>query len=130
MSNRRITAHDIKQALLDARFRESLPEEFTEDVQRFLKDPGCACNHPIYLRIMRKARQQLQEYFPAKESPTDEEFERETERLAKNEWQVINCHVNELTEELRKLGPGRKQLDVARWQDQVTVVVNHLETLY
>jgi hypothetical protein len=42
---------------------------------------------------------------------------------------VINCNVNELSEELRKLGPGRKQVDVARFQDQVTVIINHLEGL-
>ena len=31
------------------------------------------------------------------------------------------------TEKLRELGAGRKQIEVARWEDQVTVVVNHLE---
>jgi len=127
---KRVTVHDIKQALLDERFRASLPGELQDDVQKFLKNPGCACNHPIYIRVMRKARKQVSEYFPSIETPTEEEFEQEAERLAKNDWQVINCSIHELTEELRKLGPGRKQLEIARWQDQVTVVVNHLEGLY
>lgn len=127
---KRVTVHDIKQALLDERFRASLPDELTEDVQKFLKNPGCACNHPIYVKVMRKARKQVAEYFPSIDTPTEDEFEKETERLAKNDWQVINCHVNELTEKLRDLGPGRKQLEIARWQDQVTVVVNHLEGIY
>jgi hypothetical protein len=127
---KRVSIHDIKQALLDERFRAMLPEELAEDVQKFLKNPGCACNHPIYLRVMRKAGKQIADYFPSKETPDAEVMESELERLAKNDWQVINCHIGQLAEELRKLGPGRKQLDVARYQDQVTVVVNHLEGIY
>lgn len=124
---RKVTIHDIKQALLDERFRASLPPALSDDVQKFLKNPGCACNHPIYMNVMRKATKQVAEYFPAKEEPDLVEMEKEIEKISKNEWQVINCHINDLAVELRKLGAGRKQLDVARWQDQVTVVVNHLE---
>jgi hypothetical protein len=127
---RRISIHEIKQALLDQRFRDSLPSDLSEDVQKFLKNPGCVCNHPIYLKVMRKATKQISEYFPQKEVPDADQVEAEMEKLAKNEWQVINCHISELGEELRKLGAGRKQLDIARWQDQVTVVVNHLEGLF
>jgi hypothetical protein len=127
---RRVTIHDIKNALLDERFRDSLPEELQEDMQKFLKNPGCACNHPIYLRVMRKARKQISDYFPAKETPSEEDFVKEAQKLAKNEWQVINCNINELAQALRDLGAGRKQLDIARWQDQVTVVVNHLEGIF
>jgi hypothetical protein len=127
---KKITIHDIKNALLDERFRASLPEELQEDVNKFLKNPGCACNHPIYLNVMKKASKQVTDYFPNKENVVIQEFENQIEKLAKNEWQVINCQVDELVEELRKLGPGRKQLDIARYKDQVTVVINHLEILY
>lgn len=127
---RKVTVHNIKQALLDERFRAKLPEDLAEDVQKFLKNPGCACNHPIYMRVMQKAGKQISEYFPAMETPSAEEFERTTEKLMSNNWQVINCRADELVHKLRELGPGRKQLDVARWEDQVTVVVNHLEGIY
>ena len=127
---KRVTVHDIKQALLDERFRQILPEELKEDVQKFLKNPGCACNNPIYMKIISKARKQVSEYFPLKEDTSPEDFNKEIDKIARNSWQVINCHVNELFEELRKLGNGRKQLDVARWQDQVTVVINHLDGIY
>ena len=127
---KRITIHDIKQALLDDRFRSMLPEDLTVDVQQFLKNPGCACNHPIYIKVMQKASKEVASYFPTREEPNPDEFEKQVEKLSKNEWQVINCHVDELATELRKLGPGRKQLDVARWNDQVTVVVNHLDLIY
>lgn len=123
---RRVTVHDIKQALLDERFRNSLPEDLQEDVQKFLKNPGCACNHPIYVNVMRKASKQVAEYFPSKETPEEAEMERQS-RYSNNHWQVINCSIHELEQRLRDLGTGRKQLDIARYQDQITVVVNHLE---
>lgn len=126
---KKVTIHDIKQALLDERFRSSLPEELTEDVQKFLKNPGCACNHPIYLKVIQKARNQIIDYFPTMETPQEDEIQK-TEKLSKNNWQVINCHIDELSKELKSLKSGRKQLDIARWQDQVTVVVNHIEELY
>lgn len=127
---KRITVHDVKQALLDERFRETLPEELAEDVQKFLKNPGCACNHPIYLNVIKKAKKQLADYFPNKDDIEEKEASKELEKMSTNQWQVINCNINDLSNELKKLGPGRKQLDVARWQDQVTVVVNHLDGVY
>jgi len=126
---KKVNIHDIKQALLDERFRGSLPPELTEDVQSFLKNPGCACNHPIYMNVMRKAGKEIANYFPTKDVSSDE-MEKTLERVAKNEWQVINCNIQELSAELKKLPVGRKQLDIARWQDQVTIVINHLEDLY
>lgn len=127
---KKVNIHDIKQALLDERFRATLPETLTEDVQKFLKNPGCACNHPIYMSVMRKASKEIANYFPTKETPPVEEMEKSLEKLAKNEWQVINCSIHELTAELRKMRPGRKQIDVARWEDQVTVIVNHIEDIF
>lgn len=127
---KRVTVHDVKQALLDQRFRDMLPEELKDDIQRFLKNPGCKCNHPIYRNVMMKAGKQLTEYFPTKEPAPEEEIEKETSLLNKNNWQVINCSIYELSDELRKLGTGRKQLDVARFEDQVTVIVNHLEEVW
>ena len=125
----KVSIHDIKEALLDERFRSTLPSELLPEVQKFLKNPGCACNHPIYINVMRRAGKQIAEYFPNKEAPADNEVEK-INRLASNSWQVINCSIHELEERLRGLGNGRKQLDVARFQDQVTVVVNHLEGIY
>ena len=129
MANRRVSVQDIKQALLDPRFREALPEELSEDVKKFLGNPGCGCNHPIYIRVMQKAARQVAQYYPNKEADP-EEVEKESARLAKNEWVVINCSIHELSDELKKLGSGRIQLDVARYQDQVTVVANRLEAIF
>jgi len=75
---------------------------------------------------MKEARPQIGEYYRNLTIPDEEELEKKT-KLTANDWQVINCGIHELHERLKSLGPGRKQLDVARFEDQVTVVVNHLE---
>ena len=75
---------------------------------------------------MKEAKKQVSDYYPSKTAMSDEELNKKA-TLALNDWQVINCSIHELHERLKSLGPGRKQLDIARYEDQVTVVVNHLE---
>lgn len=125
--SRSVGLMDVKQALRDTRFRESLPPAFQEDMQKYLNNPGCACNVPIYKRIMTEARSQLQAYFPNRNIANLDE---EAKKLAQNTWRVINCHKDELEKQLQKLPPGRKQLAITRYEDQVTVVVNELDVLY
>lgn len=123
----KISVRDIKNALKDLRFRLTLPKEISADIDEFLKNPGCACHAPLYRKILKDCKEQLSRYYPDKQASDQEE---EIARLAENRWAVINCHVDELESILSKLGPGRKQLDVARWQDQVTVVVNELDFVF
>lgn len=118
---------DVKQALRDKRFRESLPSDFLEDIQKYLQNPGCACNVPIYKKIMTQAKDQLQSYYPNRSVAN---LDDEAKKLAENNFSVINCHVNELETKLRKLPSGRKQIAVTRYEDQVTVVVNELDVLF
>lgn len=124
---RKVTLHDIKQALLDNRFRETLPPELEKDIEKFLNNPGCSCNVAIYQKVAKLAAKQLSDYYPSKDvqDPTSV-----PERLARNQWMVFSCSIHELEEKLKKLSPGRKQLEIARWQDQVTVVVNELEEVW
>jgi hypothetical protein len=118
---------DVKQALRDARFRDSLPSEFKEDVHQYLKNPGCACNLSFYKRILKDAAENLKAYFPGREVGTIEE---EVKKMAENKFSVINCHKNELEYLLRQLPPGRKQLAITRYEDQITVIVNELDLVY
>lgn len=125
--SRPIGLMDVKQALRDKRFRESLSSDFMEDMQKYLQNPGCACNVPIYKKIMIHAKEQLQAYYPSRSVAN---LDDEAKKLADNNFSVINCHVDELEARLRKLPPGRKQLAVARFEDTVTVVVNELDVVY
>lgn len=125
--SRPITLMDVKQALRDKRFRDSLPEGFKEDIQKYLNNPGCACNMPVYKRVMTDAKQQIQAYYPGR--PVSQ-LDEEVKRLADNHWTVINCKVDELESKLKKLAPGRKQIAMSRYEDMVTVVVNELDIIY
>lgn len=127
MSNKKITIQDVKKALKDSRFRLTLPKDMEPAVDEFLNNPGCACHTPLYRRVIKECKDQLARYFPGLEVP---EHDEDIKRLAENRWTVINCHVDELESKLARLPPGRKQLDVARWEDQVTVVINELDFVF
>lgn len=121
---KKLTLLEIKSALWDDRFRGLFPE-YKEDIQEFIKNPGCACNVELYRKLMEH-KDRLKEYFPTREIITPQE---ELDMLSKNHWKVINCHIQELEKQLKALGKGRKQIAVARWEDQVTVVVNEIDLL-
>jgi hypothetical protein len=127
MSNSKLTLAEVKQALADPAFRKKLPEVLREDIQKYESNPGCACNVPIYRNVIRYGAKQLRERYPHRDLPNPDA---DMEKLAENHWSVISCHISELEDKLRALPPGRKQLAVARWEDQVTVVVNELDVLF
>jgi len=58
--------------------------------------------------------------------------EEAVEKSRENEmnWHVINTTIHELQTELGKLPPGRKIVQISRFQDQVTAVINDLNTLF
>jgi hypothetical protein len=118
---------DIKVALRDERFKKSLPENFRDDILKFEKNPGCACNISFYKKIFKEAKDILKEYFPGKDIP---DIDKEIIELSKNNFSVINCGVEELESYLKKLGPGRKQIAISRYEDQVTVILNELDLIY
>jgi len=125
--SKQITMMDVKQALRDKRFRDSLGEQFQSEIQKYMQNPGCSCNMPLYKKIITDAKEKLQSYYPDRiVSNIDEEVI----KLAKNNFKVINCKSDELEEKLRSLPMGRKQIAIARYEDQVTVVVNELDMVY
>ena len=117
---------EVKLALKDQRFRNSLPKDLEGEVNQFLNNPGCACNVPLYRKILKDCGDQLEKYYPNSELEKVEDIK----NVAENQWTVINCNINELESRLRKLGPGRKQLDMARYEDQITVIINELDMVF
>lgn len=114
---------DVKLALKDGRFRDTIPLSLREDVAKYLQNPGCSCNVPFYRRILKECQDQLKKYFPNREISEDDD----EKDLPENHWIVINCPAIQLESELRKLAPGRKQVVISRFEDQVTCVINELE---
>ncbi len=127
MSEKPIWLLDVKQAMRDARFRSSLPEELKDDIRKYLENPGCACNMPVYRNVLKLAKSQLEVYFPGRSVGNLDEDEK---NMMKNSFIVIDCHVNDLQNRLAKLGPGRKQITCSRYEDKVVVIVNELDMVY
>jgi hypothetical protein len=125
---KKISLLDVKQALQDERFVASLPESLKKGAEKYIKDPGCACNNQFIVDILKGANKELREYYPAATEVVDPD--EEMEKLSKNNWKVFSCHVDELEGHLQKLPHGRKQIDMARWEDQVTVIVNELDIFW
>jgi len=118
---------DVRAALNDYRFRDLFPE-LKHEIDKYMADPKCgACAVPVIKEILNRYPQRVEEYFPGRKvvRPDDE-----AKKLSENNFTVINCHVNELEERLRKLPPGRKQLAITRYEDQVTVVINELAVVF
>lgn len=114
-----VTKTDIREALrTDSRFRELFPEIMSE-IKDFLLNPSCPCHEPLVNKIM-KATDRLKVYFPNKEMP----------KVISGEYQnlthVINCNISELDAKLKRLPPGRKQISLARYEDQITAVIDIL----
>lgn len=120
---RPITLLDVKVALKDGRFREILPAEIQPDVDKYLQNPSCACNMPIYKRVLKDCAKELKQYYPNREISNLEEVV----KLPENHFSVINCHKDDLESKLKKMPPGKKQVAVCRWEDQITVIINELD---
>jgi len=120
MTKRRLSRLEIKQAILtDARFRNLFPE-LKNDMAEVLNNPSCGCNVPYYDKFF-KFKDRLAKYFSGREIKSPEE---EVQELNQNHWNVINCSVDKLEEVLNKLHKvGHPQVAVARYEDQVTVIV-------
>ncbi len=123
----KISIQEVKTALNDIAFRRSLPSELAEDIQKYLQNPGCPCNMPVYKRILKLCAKQLREYFPGRDVVNPDE---ELAKLAENHFTVINCHVDELENILKSLPPGRKQIAPARYEDKITVIINELDLIF
>jgi len=121
---KKVDISDIKKALKDPRFRDSLGVKFQEDVSKYLTNPGCSCNNKLYKRIVTEGKNQLLKYFP--DSEVSEESI-EVKNSPKNYFTVINCHKDDLQDRLRKLPMGRKQIAVTRYEDEVTAIINEVD---
>lgn len=122
MNQNQITLLDIKQAMRDQRFRDRLPSELKEDVEKYLKNPSCKCNTPLYEKIIRFCKSQIQEYFPNKK------FVEEIDIRPQTMWKVINCKIYELENNLKKLPQYiGKKIAIARFQDEVTVIIEFID---
>lgn len=124
---KKIGLPDVKIALKDHRFRDSLPEPFKSDLSKYLQNPACPCNVPFYRKLLKEAKSNLMEYYT---NGVVEDVDDEEKKLSENAWTVINCHISELEGKLKRLPLGRKQIAITRFEDQITCVVNELDLAF
>lgn len=122
----KISIKEVQAALKDLDFRSKLPGELKADIQKYERNPTCPCNMNVYRNVLKYASKQLKEYYPNQEVV---DVDRELPLLQENDFTVISCHIDKLEDKLRLLGPGRKSIAVARYEDQVTVIINELDNI-
>lgn len=145
-----ISLADIKNALRDPSFISTLPPALHGDVQKYMSNPGCSCNMAIIQRIVKEAPDALKAYYPTKDiagasdavkelnanlpkiehsqpQQNQQNMTKNPEASMKNNFSVINCSIGEVEQRLKALPNGRKQIAIARYEDQVTVIVNELD---
>ena len=111
-----LTISDIRQAIWDKRFQELFPE-YQERIQQFIKDPGCACHTP-FLHTFFQHKDRLKKYFPTKNIVLPE---------IRNDWSVLNCHIEEADKNLKSYPKTKRMIAAARWQNQLTVILNDIQ---
>jgi hypothetical protein len=114
----------VKQALKNIEFRRSLPTILKNEIQKYEQNPDCPCNLEIYRQVLKHGVKELKEYYSSEEIVT-----LETPKLSENHWLILDCAIQELQVELRKLKRGRKQIAIARFEDRVSVIINELDAL-
>jgi hypothetical protein len=112
--------------LKDTKFRSNLPSELDEDVRKYELNPGCPCNLNIYRNVLKYASKELREYYPDREVMNPDA---ELIPLQKNDWKVINCHISEAERKIQEYTFGRYQIALARYEDQVTILINGLDDI-
>lgn len=125
MSEKPISLLDVKQAMRDNRFRVSLPVELKDDLNKYLQNPGCSCNMPIYRNVLKLGKAQLESYFPGR---TVVDIESEDKAMKNSHFTVIDCKVKDLQEKLNKLKlPRHIQMTTSRYEDNIVVIIRELE---
>lgn len=109
-----LTLNEVKQALWNSKFRGLFPE-YKKEIDDFLSNPDCSCNNSLIKKILIH-EDRIKQFFPDKELPKEKE----------EQWKVINCNIADLQKELKKLQRGHKQIAIARYQDEVTVIVHYI----
>lgn len=116
-----ITKSLIIKSLWKREFRDLFPE-LKSDIDVFLQNPGCKCNEPLYNTILQQT-DRLKRYFGEEMRIKEKVVTAETLRQSTF---VLNVDIHELQGALRKLPVGPKSISLARFQDQVTAVVQIL----
>lgn len=119
-----ITAEDLKNAAKKGEFRNKFPElkgEFND----FIQKTGCAHCARKMIEGLMVYEDRLRDHFG------DVEFDvappEAFDPVGANNFTVINCLTSELEDRLNALPAAAYQITVARYEDQITAIINRLD---
>lgn len=102
----------VKEMLqYDESFRSKFPD-LKSEIDDFLKDPSCPCHAKLYREIISQLREN-----PVRPTGVAQAF------ASAYRFSVVNCQVNDLEKELRKLPVGSNVEGITRFENEITCVV-------
>ena len=110
---------EIKRELWKQAFRELFPQ-WKSQIDKFLSNPNCECNRSLLLAILDQ-KPKLEAYFGGPVQLLVNVSKDQNQRVV-----VINTSVHNLESELRKLPMGPKYISLARFQNEITAVIQLL----
>jgi len=124
MSKPVITAEDLKRASKKGDFRKLFPE-LRGQFDAYIQKPGCGHCAAQLINGLMEYPDRLQAYFG--EVDLDVTAPESFDPVGATNFNVINCSVHELEDRLNALPAAAYQITVARYEDQVTAIINRLD---
>jgi hypothetical protein len=119
-----ITTEGLKSACKKGEFRKLFPE-LRAQFDAYIQKPGCGhCAAKLISGLMNYP-DKLRTFFG--EVEFDVVVPESFDPVVATNFSVINCSVHELEDRLNALPAATYQITVARYEDQVTVVINRLD---
>lgn len=125
-----ITLEIIKKSLYDSEFRELLinnNDSYSKLIDQWINNPNCQCNNELYTKIFENInilRQYYGENIYISNINKFDNIQINNEDETINYWTVFNGSIHEIEDFLNNLGNGIKQIAIARYKDEVTIIVN------
>lgn len=127
----RLTRDMLEKQFFTPQFRDLFPD-MAEKFSEYFKNPSCPCNYGLVQHVVSDGTA-LERWFK-RPVMLDDNLRAMSEKLmmrhgpgGQREFWVLNTTTDKLQSELDSLPPGPKTFAIARWQDQVTVVIQDLE---
>ena len=124
MSKPIITAEDLKRASKKGDFRKLFPE-LRAQFDGYIQKPGCGHCAAQLISGLMGFQDRLQTYFG--EVDFDVAPPESFDPVGAMNFSVINCSIPELEDRLNALPVAAYQITVARYEDQVTAIINRLD---
>lgn len=116
----KINLQQVKAALKDRKFREMLPLSLEQELNSFLKDPGCTCNIKFIKKIIKNHKKELLKYYPNSKIENDE---KELLSSVEYKWKVLNSNIYDISNDINKIRNHVVSIKSSRYEDKLTLIL-------